>query len=281
MRVGACLVLLGAIAGVAQAGPSEQAPVSGYAQLGLNQAAGRQSIERLKQGILPGQVYLEFTLRILPRRSEEHDVPGRLWAAQQASGPVLRAVLDPGGPGEVRWLIRGGADAAVWKAAGGGAAAPANPLEPLFPGSQLTAFDLQMSFLWWPDQKLVAVVRKLGRPADEFLFRPPEDFARRHPGIWGVEAFLDGQFHVPVEIDILGPGGAPQQVLSALDLKRVRDQYLVKELDARDERSRDSTRVDFTAASLDQDFASGLFEPGELGSEVAPPPPGRIDRFGP
>ncbi|HEX3730291.1 MAG TPA: hypothetical protein VHV47_10840, partial [Opitutaceae bacterium] len=102
------LLLLAAFAPRLGAGPSAGAPIPDYAQIGsLDQAAGRAALARFGQaGLPPG--YFEFTLRILPRRGDERDIPGRLWVERNGQGPIFRLVLSPAAPGERRWLIRGG-----------------------------------------------------------------------------------------------------------------------------------------------------------------------------
>ena len=64
-----------------------------------------------------------------------------------------------------------------------------NPAEPpgikaLFEpvsGTNLTAFDLQMPFLYWPDFIYEGLARMHGRPAHQFLFYPPADVAAQYP----------------------------------------------------------------------------------------------------
>lgn len=275
-----CVLLLATVLPAA-GGPTEPAPTPEYAQIGTpDQAEGRANLDRLRQGFLPGEYYLEFVIRILPRRGDERDIPGRLWAAPSEGGPRLRLTLDPGQPGEIRWLIQTGPHPAAWRSAGAAPAAPADPFAALVDGSQLTPFDLQMAFLWWRDETLERVVRKLGRPADSFLFRPPPGFDAARAGISGVRAFLDGQFHAPLEIDVLGPGDIPVKVLSGIDLKKLGDEYLVKELDARDVARREDTRIDFTAAARGLDFSDALFDPANLTDSPEPPDRSRIVPFG-
>ncbi|HVW21642.1 MAG TPA: outer membrane lipoprotein-sorting protein [Opitutaceae bacterium] len=278
-RGGALLLLLAASAARLAAGPSPGAPVTDYAQIGaLDQAAGRAALARFRQaGLPPG--YFEFTLRILPRRADERDLSGRLWVERAADGPVFRLVLSPGAADEVRWLIRGGEHPAVWKLDRGGAAQPAPSTEPLAPGAIIAPFDLQMPFLSWPDETLVSVNRKLNRPANTFLFRPPAGFARANPSVGSVRAYFDTQFDAPDEIDVFAPNGEPARTLSVVELKKIGEAYVPNQLDVRDEATRDKTRLEVTAAALDLDLPSSYFQPEGLSGPIGAPA-ARLQRLG-
>ena len=278
-RSRALLLLLAAFAPRLSAGPSAGAPVPDYAQIGtLDQAAGRAALARFRQaGLPPG--YFEFTLRILPRRGDERDIPGRLWVERDASGPVFRLVLNPGAPGEIRWLIRGGEQAATWRLDKDGVAQPAASTEPLAPGALLAPFDLQMPYLSWPDETLVSVNRKLNRPANTFVFRPPADFARANPAVGSVRAYFDTQFDAPDEIDVFAPNGQPTRTMSVVELKKLGDAYVPNELDVRDETTRDKTRLDVTAAALNLDLPPSDFQPEGLSGPIDPQR-ARLDRLG-
>ena len=275
----ALLLLLAAFLPRLGAGPSAGAPIPDYAQIGsLDQAAGRAALARFQQaGLPPG--YFEFTLRILPRRGDERDIPGRLWVERNGPAAVFRLVLSPGTPEELRWLIRGGEQPGAWKLNSAGAPDPAASTEPLAPGAIIAPFDLQMPFLSWPDETLVSVNRKLNRPANTFIFRPPPAFAAANPSVGSVRAYFDTQFDAPDEIDVFGPGGQPARTLSVVELKKLGDTYVPDQLDVRDEATRDKTRLDVTAAALNLGLPAAFFAPENLGGSIAPPA-GPVTRFG-
>ena len=266
----------------AVAGPTASGPAPDYAQIGaLDQGAGRAVIEQFREAGLPGAYYFEFDLHLLPRRGEERVVPGRLWATREEPGPRLRLVLDPGGPNERRWLVQGGARPAAWRAVGPAFAPQAADLfDPLWDGSAITPFDLQMSFLYWPDETLVGVNRIGGRPADNFLFRPPAAFASRHPAIGAVRAYLDTEYGAAVKTELLGPDGGVRKTWTLVDLKQIAGKWIPKETDYRDEATRDKTRIELTGAALDLDFPPSFFDPAGLAAAVNPPSGDSVVRFG-
>jgi hypothetical protein len=263
---GAFLLLLATAAASRGAGPPAQSP--DYVQsTGLDQGAGRAAVAAARQAA-PDQCYYEFELQIRPRRGDVRSIPGRLWAGRDDRGPVLRLVLDPGAPDECRWLIQGGAEPAAWRGAAGAPAQSADLLEPLFPGVEITAFDLQMPFLYWPDSTLLSVTRLMGRPTYVMLFRPPAAFAGRHPGVATVRGYFDTQFKEPRQFEVWG-AAANLRTVTVNDVKL--DPPIVKEVDFRNENTRDTTRFEVMAAAVGLELLPGIFTPAELGADVAPP----------
>jgi len=270
----------------AGAGPSPGAgqPAT-YAQLGKpDQEEGRQVLAAFRRAGIPGQYYLQFVLRVLPRRGDERDFSGSLWGTRNAVGPVTRVAITDARGGENRLLIQNGAQPAVWLlGAGEGDKSPqvVDAFQPLIPGVELSAFELQMTYLYWPDATLEQVSRVRSRPAHVFLFKPPAAWAAEHPGISGVRAYLDTQYNVPVQTELIGQAGNVLRTLSLVDLAKVGDQYLPKTIDLRNEATRDKTRFQVTGAALGLEFSSIVFEPAQLTEKVAPPAKGKIVEIAP
>ena len=256
-----------------------------YVQFGLpDQAEGRRVLETFRQAGIPGQYYLEFDLRVLPRRGDERVLKGRLWGSRNEQGAITRMamVMSPGV--ERRLLIQNGEQSKVWSTDTGGATRMTrivDAFEPLVPGVQLTAFELQMPYLYWPDATLERVVRIRNRPSHTFFFRPPAAWAALHPEISGVRAYLDTQFNVPVQTELIGQAGQVLRTLSLVDLTKVSGQYIPKTVDLRDETTRDKVRFQVTGAALDLALSASVFEPGQLAEDAASPEPGRIVRVAP
>lgn len=269
-----------------EAGPPAAVQAPELSQLGLpDQAQGRAIISQFRDSVLAKSYYAEFELIQLPRRGQERTFQGRMWAQSNPEGNVIRIELNPGEAGERRFLVQNGESPAVWfcdpkKTA----AAPQRigPLTPLVPGIEATPFDIQMPFLYWPDETLQSIARVPGleRPAYVFFFRPPADFAAGALGLAGVRAYLDTQYNFPVRTEMVGSDGRVLKTMSLVDLKKIQGEYLPKEFDYRNESTRDKTRFELTAAVLGVQLRPSLFQPAELGQPAGPPPAG-LDRFGP
>ena len=276
LALAALLAGIGWIRPVAAQSGRNPAPPPAYVQLGQpDQQQGREILEQFRAQGLAGDYYLEFDLRVLPRDGDERVLHGRLWGTRNADGPVSRVSLAPAaGAPETRLLVQSGPAPALWRWPGAGG--PAEPLDvaaqfaPLA-GTDLTPFDLQMPFLYWPDFTYEGLVRSHGRPAHRFLLRPPPALATRHPELTAVQVDLDTQYVALVEAELLGAAGRPLKTVSLLDLQKVGDQWLVKAIDLRDETTRNKTRFAVTAAALNLHLAPALFTPAGL-AEAAPVP---------
>jgi len=274
---------LAGVSAVAAPNPGTNQPPSTYVQLGApDQAEGRLVLEQFRRAGIAGEYYLEFDLRVMPRRGDEKVFHGKLWGGRNDQGAVLRVAITDASGQERRLLIQSGENAAVWRS-DSATDAPhlVESFEPLVTGVELTAFELQMPYIYWPDAVLKGVQRLRSRPTHVFLFRPPAAWAAQHPTIGGVRAYLDTQFNAPVQTELLDKEGYVVRTLSLVDLKKVGDQYIAKSVDLRNEATRDKTRFQVTAAALGLEFSRVVFEPAQLGEPLQPPGAGKLTRFAP
>ncbi len=254
----------------------------------VDQADGREALQSLRRLGISGDYFLEFQLRVMPRRGEERVIAGKLWGSRNENGPVSRVSLAvgkaAGETAERRLLIQNGPHPAAWRRDAAGRIEQLGVdllFEPIVPEADMTAFDLMMPFIYWNDFTYEGLTRFRGRPAHIILLRPPPDFAARHPALKGVRVQLDAQFNALVQSELLGEHDVVMKTLSLVDLKKVGEQWIPRTLDLRDEATRNKTRFDVSAAALNQNFSAALFEPAQLGTDVAPPAGGAVQRFSP
>jgi len=282
--LGGCVVLALAV----RAAPKGQnapplAPLGG-----ANEDEGRAALEQVRNQGIPGNYFLQFQIHVLPRRGDERVIPGRLWGSRNQTGPVTRVSLtlpETGGRAtERRLLIQNGRNSAVWRWESGGTVqllGSASPFDPVVPDSDLSAFDLQMPFIFWDSFSYKGLVRFHGRPAHVLLMQPPPDFASKYPKVSGVRVRLDTQYNALVQTELLGPDGTVLKTLSLVDLKKVGEQWIPKTFDVRDELTRNKTRFDVIAAGIDLDFSRILFEPVQLAEDIKSPTEAQLEHIGP
>jgi len=278
----ALLVLLAFPAAAALAGPSNLIAPPDFGPVG--QGDGGQSgalLERFRDSGPAEPYYLEFQLQTIPRRGDVRITRGRLWGAREGGGLVLRLCVWDAAGGEHRFLLRNGPEPAGWSFSAGAVVplAYGDMSKPLVEGVEVTPFDMQMPYLYWPDVRAGKVTRVLGRPARQFVFSPPRGPSGGASGPAGVRAYFDTEFNEPVQTELLASDGSVTTTLSLVDLKRVGKQWIPREVDVRDESTRDKTRIFVTAAALGLDLSPALFLPEELAVEVAPPEGRLIARF--
>lgn len=276
------LLGLALLAGIplAQAQKGYRPPVS-YLQLTKpDQEEGRKILEGFRatgsMGIA-GDYYLAFELRVLPRRGDERSYAGRMWGGRNSNGAISRVTFATGTE-ERRLLVQNGPQPAVWTSQGkpgnGSGEVAMLGVSALFTpvaDTDLTAFDLQMPYLYWTDFAYEGIARVRGRPAYQFLLYPPADFLAKYPTLTGVRLYLDTQFRQPVQSEQIGEGGKLLKSMIVQELKKIGEQWIPKTVDLRDEITRNRTRFGVTGAALNQNFPAGLFAPAALATEAAAP----------
>lgn len=287
--MGACLFLFAALsAGPLAAQSRHSRPNPEYLQLGKpDQEKGRRILQAFRdRGMYAGDNYFEFDLRVMPRRAEERTVPGRMWTGEKDGHPVFRFVIHPGVKDhERRMLVHNSIQGEVWSwAADREPALQPLPVASQFEGvggTNVAAFDLQMGYLYWPEFVYEGVSKVRGRPADTFLLYPPDEVKNGMPALSGVRVYLDSQYGAPVDAEYIGEDGKTFKKVSIVDLKRVDEQWIVKSIDFRDEKTRDKTRFSLTAAAVGLDTASTLFDPEMLEQPLRGPEQSRIRQIAP
>ena len=249
-------------------------PPPNYVQFGTpDQDEGARILRSFRSMGIAGDYYLEFRLRLMPRRGAEVEEGGRLWGTRNELGPIQRVELGQTGT-KGRWLIQNGTAPVVWQSVAGGAAdqiAIENHFLPIISGADLTPFDLQMPYLYWEEFVFEGVSRIRGRPAHTFLLYPPADYLAADNELVAVRVQLDTQFNALVQSELIGTAGRPYKTMSVLDLKKAGEQWMVKTIDLRDERTRNKTRFQITGVAVGQDFSPIIFSPEQLDLPLAAP----------
>ena len=247
-----------------------------------DKAEAAAHLDRFRRSVYAEPIYIEFELRQMPRRGAERLFHGRLWGARNDRGPVARFEMDPGNAGPARrLLVQGGPDAALWVSDGPGKVSPNEDalLLPLVPGVEMTPFDLQMPYLYWIDVDAAGEGRIRGRPAHIYVFTPPAEFTAGHPGIRSVKVYLDTQYDALMQSEIAGANGRVAKTLSLLELRKVGDRWVPRDLDVRNEATRDKTRLSVTGIAIGISLDPAAFDPTRLGTAASPPPAASVTRI--
>lgn len=269
----ACAWLTGVRDGLAANVPVKPPELSQAGKANPQQAA--EILEAFRRSGPGGEYFLEFELHALPRRGEERVFQGRLWGSRNAQGAITRVELTDGAGQKHRLLLQNGERAAVWKAVDGKVVTlgVADLFQPLIPGVEVTAFDVQMPFLYWPEATLekIARTRTGSRPTNAFLFRAPQAFASQNAQVAAVRAYLDTQFNALLQTELLGKDGRVVKTFSLLNFKTIDKQSVPKAADYRNELTRDKTRLAVNAAALNLQLPPAVFEPATLVRDAEPP----------
>ncbi len=262
------------------------APGSGMpelAQVGKpGEVEAARILDQFRRAGVAGEFFFEFEFRTLPRRGEERTIPGRLWGGRTSEGAAFRIEFDDPAGGQ-RLLVRNGVNGAVWRWREGRTEELdlAASLAPLAAGVEISAFDLQMPFLYWPEAKLEKIARVFGRPSYAYHFAAPPPWRESQSAIGAARAYLDTQFNALMQTELLAPSGRVIKTFSLISLKKVDDQHIPRQADYRNEITRDKTRFQVTAAALNLRLPAAAFIPASLESALNPPSAALLTRFAP
>ncbi len=225
-----------------------------------DQAEGADILGQMRQALMADDTYLEFELKVLPRRGEEIRSEGRLWASQNSEGPVMRLSL-----GEGTLLVQSGPNPMAWRWSSRAQREPAvmdvatwfSPLA----DSDLSAFDLQMPFLFWEDSVYEGQSMVGGRTADTFLVKPPPSVAAQRPEMTAIRFHLDRTYHAILLAEHIGRDSTVTKTFRLIGLKRVGNRYTMKAVEIRDEITRRKTRLTVTEARIGDPLPAVMFKP--------------------
>ena len=272
-------LLAGLIACVsAWAGPPSKTTrvPSEFVQFGEpDQAKGAEILAEFRNLGIAGDYYLQFELRVMPRRGDEVVYAGRLWGSRNETGPISRVVLEDGQGGVHRLLIQSGSAPRIWNWRPGQTSPEVMPdsgvYRPLLAGTELTPFDLLMPYLYWEEFVFEGVSKVLGRAAHTFRLQAPAGDPADDGRLAAVRVQLDTQFRAMVQSELLDATGESYKSLTLRDLKKVGDQWMIKAIDLRNERTRDKTRFQVVRAAVGLDLSPTVFEAASLAEEITPP----------
>jgi len=233
----------GALAAAASGAPQGISPPRDYSAIGrARPGRGARVIKQFRESGPARPYYLEFVLRELPRRGPERRHRRRLWGGRNDQGAVLRIELNPGRPAKNADFSRKTASRPRF-----GLTSQALPQRrlgvfslssPWSPERKITPFDLQMPFLYWPDARLMGIerVRGMTRPAYVFLFQAAGESGQKRRPMGGVRAYLDTEYHAPVQTEVLAADGSPKDdPLAQSIFKKDRRQWIPKDIEVRNE----------------------------------------------
>ncbi|MBC8011360.1 MAG: outer membrane lipoprotein-sorting protein [Burkholderiales bacterium] len=292
MSVCLLFVLIACFSAVAPASAQSRLnrPAPKYFQLGPpDQKEGAAILEEMRAVGPEGDYYLEFELRVLPRRGDGPTIPGRMWGGRNSDGPLSRmSLLTPadstnatgGGAAsavESRILVQGGPRPAAWRwpAADGSSVISVDDSALFAPlaGTNLSAFDLQMPFLFWTDFVYEGKTRLKNRPVNTFLLYPPASLAKHRPDLAGIRVYLDPQYNALVQAEQIGERERVLKTFWLGGFVKIDERWIPRSFELREETTRDKTRLVVMAAALNLDFAAAVFDPGALSSGLRPPAP--------
>ncbi len=226
----------------------------------------------------PGVSRLRFVITHAERRSDDDTrYSGELISARDAAGMVTRVDLNrEGAPAAQRrsYLIRGGAAPEVWTLGADGkpVRADADTLKPLHPGLVFTPYDLQLPFVHWSDAAYVETRRFRATPTDYFRMKPDAGFRAAHPGVASVTLGFTRAYSALVRAETIDTDGRTLRDLRAESFGKIRGQWIIREMQLRDGRTRATDTLTVREAALNRALPPEVLTPAGLAAAVPAEP---------
>lgn len=251
------------------------APVSAVAQHSqmdfkqLTQEEGRAVLREFRKFRFPADYCMDFEIVHKPRKSDDETVyAGTMWGTWD-DGAIIRMEIRKAGDSvenTKKFLIKNGEKPELWTLDENGKAAKidGDSAAPFFDGLIFTPFDVQTPFLFWEDFTYETTKRSRGRPVHFFSMTPPENFKKSNPDIGSVRIGIDRAYNVLMSVEVLDSDGARLKNFFVGSVKKIQDLYTFRELELRDERSRDRDTLVVKRAAMRLRFDPEFFSPENL-----------------
>lgn len=235
-------------------------------------------------------------LKIMPRRERTRYVNGLMYGDRTDRGPISRidiveSPLDVNAQGELadgqtlRLLLQSGQGAYALRARTGQAGPPVlvdsiEALEPIA-GSDISLFDLLAPYVYWPKFKYEGRTTFRGSPTHLFWMYPPDEDEALKSRVSGVRLYINDQFKYLAQTEIFDETGEKAKTLYILGVEKVDGQPIFKELDVRNDKTRNKTRLKIVDASMGLALPASVFTAQSLTADLHTQsiPTGRQESF--
>lgn len=251
----------------------------------LDAAEASAVLDAFRAYRFPADYCLRVEIVHKPRKSEDETrYAGTLWGTSDAEGALLR--LDVGAAGtpeseRKRFLIRSGKTPALWTldSAGAPEKIDAAGTRPFFSDLVFTPFDLQTPFLFWEKSEYDGTRRYRARPVHFFKMFPPEAFREKIDSeIGSVRIGFDRVYNALVVAESRSRDGEKLKTFTLGSIRKTQGLYMFKELELRDEKTRDRDTLVVRAAALRLRFSPELFSPENLAKPMPKIPESLFER---
>lgn len=237
----------------------------------IDPAEGPRILQAFRSARTSGDYAFNFELINKPKGGKSQTYTGRMYGTWTAGGvPLSRTDIDLPEDGILHMVYSGGAAGHVLVSHDDEKTVQlkeSDRFKPIVNGLTFTAFDLQMSFMQWTDYVYEGTKKLLGRPAHYFILYPPDN-TLGETNIAAVRVAIDADFLIMLSAEELDADSAPIKKFRINDFAKVDGQWIVREIDLVDSRTKDRTRFRVSSAKVGLQLPAEIFTPqtdGTLG----------------
>ena len=234
----------------------------------ITEAQAEEVWDTFKGARLAGDYVFEFEITHSPRRGEDVAYVGEMYGSERGGGKLTRIRVKKAGEPDSAYrdfiLENSSAAQKVWTVKDGAfAEVPTSQwMKPLVDGLIFSPFDLLMPYVNWA--RKYARAGRVGQAVYFFDLPAPDNFGEN---VSKVELAITREFNSPAQTRIFAKDGKTLKTVSLGSVKKVDGVWIVLELSARDEISRDKDKLKFRAANLRTVVDSAVFDPSQKPSQ--------------
>lgn len=227
----------------------------------LSQGEAEEMWRTFRSAKIAGDYAMDFVLTHSPRRGESVKYEGKIYGTERSGRTLTRIRIKKAGVPDAKIhdfiLFNSPKEPKVWRAEGGKfAEIPPNEwLKPLADGVILSPFDLLTPYVNWPHK--YSGPGRIGQAVHFFDLAPSQKVFN---GISGVRMALTREFNSPAQTKIFSEEGKALKTVSLGSVKKIDGLWIVAELSARDESTRDKDNLRFRAAKLNAVLPASIFD---------------------
>ena len=244
-----------------------------------SQELGWKVLETFRSMGWSGGYRWRIQLKIMPRRQRTTTLNGLMYGDRWEGSPISRidlvekpADVDKQGAlieaETLRLLFKSGRGAFAMTKRSGELGPPevvdANEMLESIAGSDFTLFDLMAPYVYWPHFRYEGRTTFRGSPTHLFWMYPPEEDLELKERIGGVRLYINDQFNVLVQTQIFDTEETLLKTIYIVGIERADGQSIFKEMDVRNELTRDKTRLKIVDADMGLTLPKELFEAQSL-----------------
>ncbi len=200
---------------------------------------------------------MDFTIRHIPRRGAETLYKGTIWGTEINGVSTMRLRLSKDGNEEFGdYILKSSKNFdSITKFENGEAIKLDYSAyhKPLLDGLIYTPFDLLMQYRYWKNVEYKGADR-IGQAVHYFDISAPKEFAEKFPQINVVRIALSREFNHPVQTEFFDSQKNLVKTSTLSSVKKVGDFWIARQIDLRNDITRDKDRLTFIAARLATKF---------------------------
>ena len=228
----------------------------------LTQAEAQERWKEFSSSKIAGDYCLGFSISHNPRRGESVIYKGLMFGSERNGSTMTRIIVRKAGSPETDaadFILKNSRTSSkIWRSEGGKfREIPESEWhKPMLDGLVFSPFDILMPYRWWESGYKGPM--RMGKAVHVYSLKAPDKFSG---SVSRVEIALTRDFNSPAQTEIFGAGNLPSKTVSLGAVKKLDGLWIISELSARDNSSRDSDRLKFRSGAVKIQLPESVFSP--------------------